>query len=199
MGREFELKYRAEAAVLQALEAEYAPLERLEMETVYFDTPTGALSRRKWMLRLRKENGVSAATLKTPLPDGSRGEWEAPADDPAQAVAALLARGCPKELAELAREGLSPRCAARFTRRVKRLDVPGGAVELALDQGRLTAGARWAPICEIEVEAKAGGDGACRAFGNALAARFRLEPEPGSKAQRAFALLREGENTNGAF
>lgn len=188
MGREYEQKYRAGAEVLQALAAQYAPMERIHMETAYFDTPTGALRRRKWMLRIRKENGKSVCTLKTPLPDGSRGEWETEAADLAAALGPLLALGCPKELAELAREGLTQQCAARFTRLIKRLPFGGSTVELALDEGRLFAGERELPISEVEIELKDGRDEDCAAFGLYLAAQFHLEPETQSKAQRAFSL-----------
>lgn len=189
MGREYEIKYRAGAEALEAMAARYAPMERIHMETAYFDTPSGALQGLKWMLRIRKENGKSVCTLKTPLPDGSRGEWETDGDDLTEALAALLELGCPGELAALAREGLAEMCAARFTRLAKRLTVGGSTVELALDQGRLFAGERELPISEVEIELKTGREEDCAAFGSRLAAQFRLEPEPQSKARRAFSLI----------
>ena len=76
MGREFELKYAADSAQLDALKARFPHLRPITMETAYYDTPDGRLSRLRWTLRRRLENGVSVCTLKTPLPDGSRGEWE---------------------------------------------------------------------------------------------------------------------------
>lgn len=188
MGREYEIKYRAGAGVLRTLAAQFAPMEQIHMETAYFDTPTGALHRRKWMLRIRKENGKSVCTLKTPLSDGSRGEWETEGADLTAALAALLAQGCPGELEALSREGLEEQCAARFTRLAKRLTAGGSTLELALDQGMLFAGEKELPISEVEIELKTGRDEDCAAFGSSLAARFRLEPETKSKAQRAFAL-----------
>jgi len=202
MGREYELKFRASAEVLQVLAEQYAPMERIAMETAYYDTPVGTLHRRKWMLRLRKENGKSVCTLKTPLPDGSRGEWETEGTDLAAAVEALSALGCPGGLASLAQEGLTQMCAARFTRLAKRLRVGSSVVELALDQGQLLAGAECLPISELEIELKDGREADCAAFAKDLAARFHLEPEPKSKAQRAFSLThigKEGENANGTL
>ena len=81
MGREFELKYRADSGVIAAIRAAFGDFSEIRMETVYYDTLDAALSRRRWMLRRRYENGTSVCTLKTPLPDGSRGEWETPCDD----------------------------------------------------------------------------------------------------------------------
>ena len=191
MGREYELKYQAGADVLSALADQYGPMEQIHMETAYFDTPSGALHRRKWMLRLRKENGKCVCTLKVPLPDGSRGEWETGEADLSIAVGRLLALGCPEALAGLAREGLAQMCAARFTRLANRLPVGSSTVELALDQGQLLAGERSLPISELEIELKAGREADCAAFAKELSARFQLEPEPRSKAQRAFSLTDE--------
>ena len=78
MGREFELKYRADSGMIAAIRAAFGDFSEIRMETVYYDTLDAALSRRRWMLRRRYENGTSVCTLKTPLPDGSRGEWETP-------------------------------------------------------------------------------------------------------------------------
>ena len=73
MGREFELKYRADSGNIAAIRAAFGDFSEIRMETVYYDTLDAALSRRRWMLRRRYENGISVCTLKTPLPDGSRG------------------------------------------------------------------------------------------------------------------------------
>jgi len=189
MGREYERKYRAGTDVLQALAEQYAPMERISMETTYFDTPSGALHRRKWMLRLRKENGTSVCTLKIPLPDGSRGEWETDGACLSAAIQTLLAQGCPPALAHFAEEGLIPQCAARFVRLTKRLAMGSSTVELALDQGQLLAGIRCLPISEVEIELKTGQDADCTAFAEHLASQFQLTPEPQSKAQRAFSLI----------
>ena len=94
MGREFELKYRADSGMIAAIRAAFGDFYEIRMETVYYDTLDAALSRRRWMLRRRYENGTSVCTLKTPLPDGSRGEWETPCDDIGLAA---------KELCKLAR------------------------------------------------------------------------------------------------
>ena len=72
MGREFELKYRADSGNIAAIRAAFGDFSEIRMETVYYDTLDAALSRRRWMLRRRYENGTTVCTLKTPLPDGKR-------------------------------------------------------------------------------------------------------------------------------
>lgn len=188
MGRELELKFAASSETLDAMEEKYAPLTPVTMHTRYFDTPHQAFRGRRWTLRLRLENGRPICTLKTRLPDGSRGEYETESGDIVSAIPALLEQGAPAELEELAREGLEEVCGARFTRLARIIDVPGGQVELALDRGEFTGGGRTLPFTEAEAELKAGPDEVLARFGRALAEEFSLREEPRSKIQRAMAL-----------
>lgn len=188
MGRELELKFAASSETLDAMEEKYAPLTPITMHTRYFDTPHQVFRGRRWTLRLRLENGRPICTLKTRLPDGSRGEYETESGDIVSAIPALLEQGAPAELEELAREGLEEVCGARFTRLARIIDVPGGQVELALDRGEFTGGGRTLPFTEAEAELKAGPDEVLARFGRALAEEFSLREEPRSKIQRAMAL-----------
>lgn len=189
MGREFELKYRADSGVIAAIRASFGDFSEIRMETVYYDTLDAALSRRRWMLRRRYENGTSVCTLKTPLPDGSRGEWETPCDDIRLAVKELCKLGASEELLTLTAGGPTEVCAARFTRLAKQIVLENCTVELALDEGALMGGGRTLPFAEIEVELKSGEETAATAFAETLARKFSLTPEPKSKAQRAMELL----------
>ena len=85
-------------------------------------------------------------------------------------------------------QGVAPFCGARFTRLAKTIDLPGGTVELALDQGVLLGGGREQPFAEVEVELKEGEDDLARAFAEALAQEFGLKEQPKSKLARAMAL-----------
>lgn len=188
MGREFELKYRADAAVLEAVREKFGGFKPIEMETAYFDTPNGELREKKWMLRRRMENGVPVCTLKTPLPDGSRGEWEVECGTVAEAVPELCKLGAPEELKSLAEGGFEEVCAARLVRLASTIKLKGCVVEIALDQGVFLGGGKEAPFSELEVELKAGSEEAAREFAEGLAREFGLAPEKKSKVQRAMAL-----------
>ena len=115
MAAEYEWKFRVTPEEMETLQAAF-PGEEIAMETTYYDTPSGSLSRKKLTLRLRRENGKTVCTCKSRLPDGGRGEWETPCMDIRQGVALLMGLGCPRELGELAEEGLVPVCGARFRR-----------------------------------------------------------------------------------
>ncbi len=190
MGRELEWKYAADAAALEAVARDHpGPWETWRMESRYLDTAEGDLARRRWTLRLRRENDETVLCLKTPLPGGGRGEWEVPGGDAARAVEQLLAAGAPAELADLlAGRTLTEVCGAAFTRRALAVDTGGGRAELALDRGQLTGGGRTEPLCELELEYKSGDVAAAEALAETLRLRYGLTPEPRSKFVRARAL-----------
>ena len=63
MSREFELKYRADSAVLPAIREVYGDFFTTEMETTYYDTEDLKLAVHHWTLRKRMENGVAVCTF----------------------------------------------------------------------------------------------------------------------------------------
>ena len=188
MGREFELKYQATPEVIASIHGKFGEFIPISMETTYFDTADLALRKRRWTLRRRLENGRAVCTVKTPLPDGSRGEWEVESPDLAAGVRHLCAMGAPGALLDYVNQGVASFCGARFTRLAKTIALPNGTVELALDQGVLLGGGKELPFAEVEVELKQGRDEDAIAFAKELAARFHLAPEPKSKLRRALDL-----------
>ena len=188
MGREFELKYRADAGKIQAIRTKFVGFSPISMETTYFDTPDGTLRRLRWTLRRRLENGVSVCTVKTPAAGGARGEWETENAHILDAVPELCKLGAPAELLALTAGGVTETCAARFTRLAATVAAEGCTVEIALDQGSLLGGRKAIPFAEVEVELKAGSEDAAVAFAEALAKDFGLTPEPKSKLARALEL-----------
>ena len=188
MGREFELKYRADAGVLAAIQKKFGEFTAITMETAYYDTQDSLLNRLHWTLRRRYENGISVCTLKTPAAGGGRGEWEVQAPDIAAALPMLQNLDTPGDLMKLNADSLQISCGARFTRLAKTLTIPGAVVELALDRGVLLGGGQELPFAEMEVELKEGSEEAATRFAQALAEEFSLEPEHKSKHARAMAL-----------
>lgn len=191
MGREFELKYSATGQAQAALKGDF-PLrwQEIAMQTTYYDTPAGDLSRLYWTLRRRMENGVSVCTVKTPSPDGGRGEWEVLCGDIRDAIPELCKLGAPRQLLLYAVGDLEAVCGARFTRQAALLTLDSCAVELALDSGCLLGGEKEQPLCEVEVEVKAGSEEAAIAFAGELAAKYGLTAERRSKYRRALALAK---------
>ena len=190
MGREFELKYRCSEECFAALQQDFADFTSIEMETTYYDTFDGRLGNNRWTLRRRMENGTSVCTLKIPLADGSRGEWETESGSIMAAIPRLCRMGAPMDLMAFCVSGVGAVCGAKFTRLAKTLEIPGATVELALDQGKLLGGNREMPLLEVEVELKTGSDEAAVAFAGQLAEKYGLVPETRSKYRRALGLAR---------
>ena len=188
MGREFELKYQATPEIIAEIRGKFGDFTPISMETTYYDTEDFSLRKRKWTLRQRLENGRAVCTVKTPLPDGSRGEWEVESPDLAAGAARLCAMGAPGDILDYVNQGVAPFCGARFTRLAKTIDLPGGKAELALDAGVLLGGGREQPFAEVEVELKDGEDAVALDFAKALATEFGLKEQPKSKLARAMAL-----------
>ena len=191
MGIEFELKFRIDGESMEALAAEMGEPHLLDMETAYYDTPDGALSRRRSTLRRRLESGKSVCTLKTPAGPSARNEWEVECDTIEAAIPMLCKLGAPEALPEVVAEGLVQTCSARFRRRFWRVSFHGALLELALDRGVLLGGGRQAPLQELEIELKSGTREAAISYASLLTARYRLEPEPKSKFRRALELAGE--------
>lgn len=190
MGREFELKFRAEPTQQQEIRQRFGDFDTIAMETTYYDAPDHSLSDRHITLRRRMEGGKSVCTLKTPSEKGGRGEWELECDSIEAAIPKLCKLSGWIPLAILTQNGVKEVCGAKFTRLAKTVCLPECTVEIALDLGILTGGGRELPLCEVEVELKDGSEGAAVAFARELAAEFGLQPEEKSKFRRALALAR---------
>lgn len=191
MGVEFELKFRATPETLQTIATGLSgDQQRFSMETTYYDNAAGQLSERFWTLRRRFENGVSVCTLKTPAPDGGRGEFELQCDSIEQAIPELCKLSGLPELLTLTAEGVLPVCGAKFERLATTVVLQDCTVEVALDQGILFGGQKQIPLCEVEVELKSGSRDGAIAYAQALAFMHQLKKEQGSKFRRALALAK---------
>lgn len=190
MGREFELKFSAEPRQLEKIALAYGDFQKITMETTYYDTPDGKLSRQRITLRRRMENGQAVCTVKTPQRGLTRGEWDVSCADIQEAIPALCKLGCDVDLTAMTQDGLVEVCGARFTRLAKTVTWGDAQLELALDQGVLLGGGRELAFCEAEVELKDGPESAAEGFAEALAREFGLKPEKISKFRRALNLAR---------
>lgn len=191
MGQEYELKFRAAHKDLAGIQARWpGQWQAIQMRTTYYSTPSGKLEQLRCTLRSRLENGVCVCTLKTPAVNGVRGEWEIECDRIEDAIPELCKLSRWEELAFLLEEPVFPTCGARFTRLAKTVALPACTLEIALDEGVLTGDGKELPLCEVEVELKAGERTGADAFAAALAAEFSLEVQPESKFRRALRLYK---------
>ncbi|HZZ37314.1 MAG TPA: CHAD domain-containing protein [Caulobacteraceae bacterium] len=192
---EIELKFLvapARAAGLTKALAGRAAVKTRTLTSTYFDTADRALKAHGMALRVRFDGERRVQTLKAGLVNGgiARGEWEAPVAGAAPDLAKLAETPAAKLLANGAR--LEP----VFTVTVERqewLRRHGGAqIEFAMDKGEageVGDAGHPAPICELELELKAGQTAQLLALAAKVRSEHALTPSFATKAERGFALV----------
>lgn len=163
-----------------------------DLVTRYFDTPDFALSAQGVALRVRRVGRRWLQTLKT------EGERQGGLSRRAEFEMAIR-RGEPDwdrfpaeaqgYVPEALRALLVPVFETHFNRTAWLIAGKGGAqIEVALDVGEVRAGERSQPICEIELELKAGQPDALFALALEWAGAFDCLPFDISKAERGVRL-----------
>jgi triphosphatase len=203
---EIELKFQIDAAQRNAVSnfiAGRSPARRTRLQAAYFDTPDRALARASMALRVRREGRRWVQTLKGLGQDGlTRDEHnvalELPAGQGGAAVQADPARHRTTSVGQrlLALLGSDPdhglACLYRtdIWRRVQTMSGRSGTVELAFDEGALTAGERHLPVCELEIELLSGSPLAVMELAKRIGPVFGLWLDTRSKAERGDMLSR---------
>ena len=205
MSFELELRLAIPPNAADALAAQLAALpgaHTVPLRATYFDTPTSALGRAGWGIRLRWEGEAGwVQTVKGPLmADGlSRPEHNAPRGTaPSLPALDLCAHDVLPEAAGVLRaltEPLLPQFGTEIERLRARIALGTATqVELALDRGLLLGGAQnalvSAPLCELELEWLEGPLAPLWDEGERLVRAHSLVLEPRSKAARGHALAR---------
>lgn len=175
-----------------------APVVSRRVDNTYYDTPELALRERGVALRVRKIGRRLLQTVKcadtTAAGLSSRPEWEHPYRGSLD-FAAIDDKPLRRWLSDgRIRKRLQPAFQTVFTRRTWRLEPDArGAILLMLDDGRICAGDRSMPLCEIELELETGKAHDLFVIAQALAADLPVKPEALSKAQRGY-LIATGES-----
>lgn len=172
------------------------------LHNVYHDTPEQDLRRQKVALRVRRQRSNDTPgerwilTLKTAGTSvgglSQRGEWESALPDATPRRDAL--KGSPWDT--LDPDGrlwarLAPCFVTTCTRTLWLVRQRGGSeIEVALDVGEIVAGDQRAPLCELELELKAGAPDALHRLARQLAQVLAVLPGQASKAERGYALAR---------
>jgi triphosphatase len=175
-----------------------APAQTETLLSTYFDTPQLHLKQHRSALRVRKSGALWIQTFKGGgrVEGGlhQRHEWECPVSGPQLELASLLAHIDNPAAAEILAlpdlmQQLQPVFTTDFERTTWMLQLPQQTVvELALDQGVVSAGAASVAISEVELELKSGELQVLLDFAQTLKQLLPLQPSNISKAQRGFAL-----------
>jgi len=161
-----------------------------DLVSVYFDTKKQKLRARGLSLRVRRVGGHHVQTIKQDVASAAlftRNEWEQEVDgrEPdlgvARATDPLLRKKLPRRLRPL------------FETRVRRTVYPirrgDSEIELTIDKGKVQAGARSAPLYEVELELKRGHPIDLFKAARELAHDIPVQIATASKADRGYFLL----------
>lgn len=190
MDREIELKFliAPEAAdeILTLLDGEGEGAVR-QLDATYFDTADHALRKAGFGLRVRDGEGGRKQTLKSASAGGifARGEWETSIAGPGPDDAALAATPA---AAVVKGEALRPVFTTRVERAVRMVRRGETVIEAVVDRGELIGETRSAPVCELELELKAGAPSALFDLARELGERVSLRLSLISKAERGYGL-----------
>ena len=169
-----------------------------QLHNLYFDTPGQLLHQARVALRLRRIGSADSPQWLQTLKMGGRSdsalsqrdEWETPVPGPELSWQALQATPWP----ELDPDGsvfkaLAPCFVTDFERTLWTVRKQGGSlVEVALDIGQVEIGDQRAPLCELELELKAGQPAALFEVARQIARTLAVLPANISKAERGYAL-----------
>lgn len=173
------------------------PRQLQTLRNIYYDTPDQRLHAGQIALRVRSVKEASKLswrqTLKIGSPDSAlsqRGEWEAPL--PNARLSKLALADTPWQ--EIDPDGsvfgaLAPRFQTAFERTrwiVRRRDR--SEVEVALDIGWIIVDGRTSPLCELEIELRAGPPSVLFEIAAQIAKDIAVLPLNASKAERGYAL-----------
>lgn len=200
MGTETELKLSLAASDIPALLKHpllSAVPKRQKLHNTYFDTADLALTKERVAVRERRVLRKTLLTVKTAQRSeggiSQRSEWEAPTLPGTFDFATLVDDASLAEKLTQIAGNLVPIFTTDFSRRVWLLEFRRAKIEVALDQGLISASrdeiSREQPICELELELKEGSPATLFALARILSRQVRLHPADESKAARGYALF----------
>jgi inorganic triphosphatase YgiF len=165
---------------------------RRALYSAYYDTPDGHLQRHGIALRLRREGGRWLQTVKRGGETAGglhrRLEHEVEVAARLPSFPAMEAAGIGAIVAPV-REQLRVIFTTEFERRSALVRPGAGTViEVALDRGAILADGRRDPICEVELELKAGAPQALFDLARWIARALPVRLDDRSKAERGYRL-----------
>ena len=150
------------------------------------------MRRAGYSLRVRRAGGRHVQTVKH-KPAGAAGlfvrrEWESEVAGPGLDRKALAKTPLGRLLDAAGAGPLTPQIRSRFRRTTWLVTHKGSRIEVVLDEGKVAGGGARAPLCELELELKAGKPRALFALAQEIGAAVPLRLGVLSKAERGYAL-----------
>ncbi|MET0365843.1 MAG: CHAD domain-containing protein [Sphingobium sp.] len=179
------------AAFLEASPLLEGAMAKAKLHARYFDTPQQDLAAHGLTLRIRRSGNKRTQTVKGEGAPAAglfdRSEWELPVSDDTPVMDDRTP--VPALLSDIS-AALAPAFDVKVERRTWIVAEGGSSIELVIDRGAAQAGTREAPICEVELELKAGNTDALFAMARKLDAVAPVRLGVLTKSERGYLLLR---------
>jgi len=165
----------------------------VSLVSVYFDTDRLTLREKGLSLRVRSIGRHHVQTVKQENNGNAalfaRGEWEQDIQTKQPDLDAARDTALAPLLSKQLRRALKPVFQTRVHRKVFRIRTGESEVELSIDKGKVEAGRKSSPLCEVELELKRGEAADLFKLAKVLAHEVPVQLAVTSKADRGYALL----------
>lgn len=200
--QEIELKLEVPADAINdlhrhALLRRNKPTKTQSLRSVYFDTDKRALHKKGLALRVRRVGGRFVQTIKQQNGRGVglflRSEWECDIGGRTPDFDAARGTALQPLLGRKLKRGLRPVFETRVERKVYPIHAGRNEIELTLDEGKVVAGHKSSPLCEVELELKRGEPKQLFTIARRLGEALPLAPASKSKDALGYDLIAHDE------
>ena len=161
--------------------------------SVYFDTDKFTLRNNGLSLRVRRIGRRHIQTIKQESGESAalftRNEWEHHIGGRQPDLEIARDAALPPVFSKDVQRRLKPIFETRVRRTVYPIQSGDSEIELTIDKGKVEAGRRSSPLCEVELELKRGESAELFKFARMLAEEVPVQLAVKSKAERGYALI----------
>jgi inorganic triphosphatase YgiF len=165
----------------------------IRLVSVYFDTDQLNLHQKGLSLRVRRIGRRHVQTIKQESPGNvalfARGEWEHDVATKQPDLGAARDTALAPLLNDKLCHHLKPVFETRVHRKVLQIRRGQSDIEISIDRGKIEAGRKSSPLCEVELELKQGQAADLFKLAKMLAHKVPVQLAVKSKADRGYALL----------
>ena len=198
--REVELKLDVAAHSLPLLTASSllkgaskSGAKPVSLVSVYFDTDKLKLRQKGLSLRVRRIGRHHVQTIKQENSGNvtlfARGQWEHNVHGKQPDLDAARGTALAPLLNKTLRRALKPVFETHVNRKIFQIRTGESEIELSIDKGKIEAGRKSLPLCEVELELKQGQAADLFKLAKVLAHEAPVQLAVKSKADRGYALL----------
>ncbi len=182
-----------ESYITELAEMQNRKVEKIVMKAVYYDTKDGCLRKDRGAYRIRQENKSIVATYKQGIVNQNGISERVEVNKNVTSLKPNITVFKDSDtvwhrLKSLENIEFIPVIMTDFIRKSVQIKWQNSLIEIALDQGEIVADKKKIPICEVELELKAGDKSELSSLTKEFTKKFFLVPSNDSKYHRGLIL-----------